>query len=214
MNGKLYALTFELQDFGQNVSHVVGKTYYTHDFFTDRQVYAGMSRDFAFHGDEKYTFMRTPCTLAIPLRVRKQKLWYSIVNANLQKERITGKLRYITEGYQEYLLPGCTFLAFSLVKPEGQVLFIGKKSCLALITNVKEIEYSVNRNCWTTLDQVYFQDYEKFRDEEILQLRITDASQRYLIGQFKTVSAIEIKYDQSVFRFYSLWKYIEENPDY
>lgn len=210
MNGKVYAVTFELQDFGQNVSHLVGKTYYTHDFFTDRQVFAGISHAFAFLGDTDYTVMRTPCTLAIPLQVRKQKSWFSTVNANLQKEQNTGKLRYITEGYQEYLLPGCTYLAFSLVKPEGKALFIGKKSCLALITDLEEIEYSVRRNCWTTLDQVYFTDYEKYRSNEILKMKIKDASQRYLIGQFETTSSIEVTYDKKTYRFYSLWKYVEE----
>jgi hypothetical protein len=208
----LYAVEFELQDFGQNVSHIVGKTYYTYDFFTDRQVYSAISRDFDFLGRQDYEFRRTPCTLAIPLRIRKQKFWYSIVNTNLQKERVTAKLRYLTEGYQEYMLPSSRYLAFSFLKPEKRALFIGKKGCLAFVRNVEKIAFCERQNMWTTLDLLYFRDYEEWKEKDILEMKITDASQRFILGQFRTRTLLDVKYNNASYKFYSLGLFLRECP--
>ncbi len=207
----LYAIEFELEDFGQNVSHVVGKSYYTHDFFTDRQVYSAVSRDFDFVGRQEYEFKRTPCTLAIPVDVQKQKFWFSTMNTDLQKEKATAKLRYLTEGYQEYILPSSSYLAFSFIKPEGRVLFIGKKGCLAWVRRVEEITFSEKQGMWTTLDLLYFRDYEERREKDILEMRVIDASQRFLVGRFKTTFLIEIEYKNTAYRFYSLGLFLREH---
>jgi hypothetical protein len=206
----LYAIEFELQDFGQNVSHVVGKTYYTYDFFTDRQVYSAITRDFDFVGRQKYEFKRTPCTLAIPINVRKVKLWFSTINTDLQKEKVTGKLRYLTEGYQEYILPSSSYLAFSFIRPQSRALFIGKKGCLAHTTRVEKVAFSKKRGEWSTLDLLYFKDYKERGEKEILEMRIKDASQRFLVGQFRTTSTVEIEYNNSAYRFYGLELYLTE----
>ncbi len=207
----LYAVEFELQDFGQNVSHVVGKTYYTHDFFTDRQVYSAISRDFDFVGRQEYEFKRTPCTLAIPINMRKQKFWFSIMNADLQKEKATGKLRYLTEGYQEYVLPSSRYLAFSFIKPENKALFIGKKGCLAYVRRLEKVIFSEKLNMWTTLDLLYFKDYEERGKKDIVEMRVADASQRFLLGHFKTTFSVETEYNNSVYRFYSLGLFLREH---
>ncbi len=202
----LYAIEFELEDFGQNVSHVVRKTYYTYDFFTDRQVYSAITKDFDLIGRDRYEFKRVPCSLAIPLNVQKQKIWFSITNADLQKEQVTGALTYITEGYQEYLLPGSKFLAFSFIKPKEKTLFIGKKSSLAIINNSEKVDFEERKTEWTTLDIVYFNDYQSQMGKEILELKLLDASKRFLVGHFKTSALIEVAYNGKNYRFYSLWK--------
>lgn len=202
----LYAIEFELEDFGQNVSHVVRKTYYTHDFFTDRQVYSALTRDFDLIGRDFYDFKRVPCSLAIPINVQKQKIWFSITNADFQKEQMTGLLTYLTEGYQEYLLPGSKFLAFSFIKPEGKTIFIGKKSCLATINGLKKVDFNEKKLGWTTLDMVYLDDYRGQVGKEILEIRLLDASRRFFVGQFKTSNLIEVTHNDKSYRLYSLWK--------
>jgi len=207
---KLYAINFELEDFGQNISHVVRKTYYSYNFFTDRQVYAGLTRDFDFIGRQSYEFKRVPCTIAIPINVKKIKNWYSIKNANLQKETNTGKLRYLTEGFQELILPGSEFLAFSFIKPKDKTLFLGKKSTLAFLDSVEEVEFKIKKNAWTSLELLYFTDYEKYVNKEIFKLKTIDASQRFLVGKIKTSDSIEVEYRGNIYRFYGLWKFLDE----
>jgi len=200
---ELFALEFELEEFGQNVSHLIRKTYYTHDFFTDRQVHASITREFDLLGRDKYEYKIVPCTLAIPLKVDKKRIWFSTVNADFQKEK-TGGLTYITEGYQEYLAPGSRFLAFSFIKPEQKAIFIGKKGALAIIDKVSKVNYKIVNNSWTSLDIVYLNDYEKFSGSEILEIRLKDASQRFLIGQFKCTKILETEYNGRKFGFYTL----------
>lgn len=202
----LYAVEFELEEFGQNVSHLTRKTYYTHDFFTDRQVYAGITRDFEFVGREEYVFKKVPCSLAIPLKIEKRKEFFSIKNVNLQKERATAILRYITEGNQEYLTPGSRFLAFSLIKPDQNIMFIGKKSSLARINVTQEVSFKEEYNQWTTTDLIYLKEYEKQKNREIFGLRLKDVSKRYMVGQFKVSNLIKTTYKDHIYRFYSLWK--------
>lgn len=206
---ELFALEFELEEFGQNISHLVRKTYYTNDFFTDRQVHASITREFDLLGRDKYEYKRVPCTLAIPLHVEKKRIWFSTVNTDYQKEQITGALTYITEGYQEYLVPSSRFLAFSFIKPEQKAIFIGKKGALATITKLNKVNYKIVNNSWTSLDLVYLHDYEKFSGSEILEVRPKDASQRFLIGQFKCTKTLETEYNGQKFGFYTLLKSLE-----
>lgn len=207
---ELYALEFELGEFGQNVSHLVRKTYYTHDFFTDRQVYASITKEFDMIGRDSYEYKKVPCTLAIPLHTTKKKIWFSIVNTDFQKEQNTGALMYVTEGHQEYLTPGSKFLAFSFIKPENKTIFIGKKGAFATIDNMSKVNYKIVSNSWTTLDIIYLKEYEKYFGSEILELRLKDASQRFLIGQFKCAKTLETEYNGHRYNFYSLFKFIEE----
>lgn len=205
---ELFALEFELEEFGQNVSHLIRKTYYTHEFFTDRQVHASITREFEILGRDKYEFKRVPCTLAIPLDVEKKRIWFSTVNADFQKEK-TGGLTYITEGYQEYLVPGSRFLAFSFIKPEQKAIFIGKKGALAIINKLSKVNYKIVNNSWTSLDLVYLNDYEKFSGSDILEVKLKDASQRFLIGQFRCTKTLETEYNDQKFSFYTILKSLE-----
>lgn len=205
---ELFALEFELEEFGQNVSHLIRKTYYTHDFFTDRQVHASITKEFDLLGGGKYEYKIVPCTLAIPLKVEKKRIWFSTVNADFQKEK-TGGLTYITEGYQEYLAPGSRFLAFSFIKPEHKAIFIGKKGALAIIDKVSKVNYKIVNNSWTSLDLVYLNDYEKFSGSDILEVKLKDASQRFLIGQFRCAKTLETEYNDQKFSFYTILKSLE-----
>jgi len=202
----LYAIKFELEEFGQNVSHLTRKTYYTHDFFTDRQVYAAITHSFEFSGTSQYKFEKVPCTFAIPLDVKKHKTFFSINNANLQKEQITAVLRYITEGRQELIVPGSKFLAFSFVEPRYDKLFIGKKSALATVEKKEKVTFEEKKDEWTTEDMIYLQEYEAEKNKEIFGVRLVDASTRFLVGRFKVSSSLEVLFEDHVYRFYSLWK--------
>jgi hypothetical protein len=201
---QLYAVEFELEDFGQNVAHLVGKTYYTHDFFTDRQVYSGITRKFELAGKEHYELQAVPCTIALPLLVEKQKMWFSGVNADFQKEQRTEVLRYISEGYQEYLKPGSRFLAFSFVKPDQMSLFIGKKGALASITELRQVGYTLKADGWTTLDLVYFERYKEQQGKQISEMRLKHAAQRFLVGEFRCTQVLETEYEGTPYRFYTL----------
>ena len=206
----LYAITFELEEFGQNVSHLTRKTYYTHDFFTDRQVYAAITHSFTFFGTDQYEFERVPCTFAIPLDVRKHKTFFSINNADLQKEQITAVLRYITEGRQELITPGSKFLAFSFVEPKYDKLFIGKKSALANIEKKEKVLFEEKKDEWTTEDMIYLQEYNAEKNKEIFGVRLVDASTRFLVGRFNVSNLLEVKFEDRIYKFYSLWKRYKE----
>lgn len=84
----LYAIKFELEEFGQNVSHLTRKTYYTHNFFTDRQVFAGISHSFAFFGTDEYKIETVPCTFAIPLDVKKHRIFFLLTTRAFRKNRL------------------------------------------------------------------------------------------------------------------------------
>jgi hypothetical protein len=209
-SSSLYAIKFELEEFGQNVSHLTRKTYYTHNFFTERQVYAAITHSFEFSGTSQYKYERVPCTFAIPLDVRKHKTFFSINNANLQKEQITAVLRYITEGRQELIAPGSKFLAFSFVEPRYDKMFIGKKSALATIEKKENVTFEEKRDEWTTEDMIYLQEYEAEKNKEIFEMRLVDASTRFLVGRFKVSNLLEVRFEDHVYRFYSLWKRYNE----
>jgi len=206
---KLYAVEFELEDFGQNISHLVRKTYYTHDFFTDRQVYVGMTLDFSHvNMDDEWTFKRVPCTMAIPIDVAKTRRWYSVKNTDLQKKK-TGNLTYVTEGYQEYLTPGSRFLTFTFIEPK-KALFIGKKGALASVQDVEKVNGEIHENEWTSLDLLYTRDYERYKKDEISEIRLKDASQRFLVGNFKTSKVLKVDYQGDKYSFYSLYRYLKD----
>jgi hypothetical protein len=202
----LYAIKFELEEFGQNVSHLTRKTYYTHDFFTDRQVYAAITHCFTFRGADQYEFEKVPCTFAIPLDVKKHKTFFSINNADFQKEQITAVLRYITEGRQELITPGSKFVAFSFVEPKYDKLFIGKKSALANIEKKEKVLFEEKKDEWTTEDMIYLQEYNAEKNKEIFGVRLIDASTRFLVGRFKVSNLIEVRFEDRIYKFYSLWK--------
>lgn len=206
----LYAIKFELEEFGQNVSHLTRKTYYTHDFFTDRQVYAAITHCFTFLGADQYEFEKVPCTFAIPSDVKKHKTFFSINNADLQKEQITAVLRYITEGRQELITPGSEFVAFSFVEPKYDKLFIGKKSALANIVKKEKVFFEEKRDEWTTEDMIYLQEYNSEKNKEIFGVRLVDASTRFLVGRFKVSNLLEVRFEDRIYRFYSLWKRYNE----
>lgn len=212
-NGKttsLYAIKFELEEFGQNVSHLTRKTYYTHDFFTDRQVFAGITHSFLFRGIEKYEAEQVPCTFAIPLDVKKHGTFFSITNTNLQKEQMTAKLRIITEGHHELISPGSKFIAFSFVEPLHDALFIGKKSALAHIEKKEKVVFAEKKDDWTTEDLISLREYEEEKNKTIFGVRLSDASTRYLVGQFKVSNLIETEFEGRKYKFYSLWKRHDE----
>jgi len=202
----LYAIRFELEEFGQNVSHLTRKTYYTHKFFTDRQVFAGITNSFSFVGTDEYKPEKVPCTFAIPLDVKKFRTFFSINNASLQKEQMTAILRYVTEGHQELIAPGSQFVAFSFIEPRYDKLFIGKKSALAHVEKKEKVTFEEKRNDWTTEDMIYLQDYETEKDKEIFGIRLVDASTRFLVGRFQVSNLLETKFEGRIYRFYSLWK--------
>lgn len=202
----LYAIKFELEEFGQNISHLTRKTYYTHNFFTDRQVYAAITNSFAFIGIEEYKIEKVPCTFAIPLDVKKHKTFFSINNTSLQKEQRTAVLRYVTEGYQEFIAPGSKFLAFSFVEPCHDVMFIGKKSAMAHIEKKEKVTFEEKRDDWTTEDMIYLQEYEAEKDKTIFGVRLIDASTRFLVGRFRVSSLLETEFEDRIYRLYSLWK--------
>ena len=125
----LYGFTFVLEEFAQNISHVSRKTYFSHSFFTDRQVYAAIT---GLHQmQEKWEYMRVPNTLALPRGAPvKKRQYFSTLNRRLEKSNeLVGKSFYLIDGRQEYLAPGNLFTAFSLQQPP-RILFIGKKGCL------------------------------------------------------------------------------------
>jgi hypothetical protein len=206
----LYAIRFELEEFGQNVSHLTRKTYYTHNFFTDRQVFAGITHSFAFVGTDEYITEKVPCTFAIPLDVRKHRTFFSISNANLQKEQITAVLRYVTEGHQELITPGSRFVAFSFVEPLYDKMFIGKKSALAHIEKKEKVMFKERKDDWTTEDMVYLQEYETEKGKKVFGMRLIDASTRFLVGRFKVSNLLETSFDGRTYRFYSLWRRFNE----
>jgi hypothetical protein len=206
----LYAIRFELEEFGQNVSHLTRKTYYTHNFFTDRQVFVGITHSFAFVGIDEYVTEKVPCTFAIPLEVRKHRTFFSINNASLQKEQNTAVLRYVTEGHQELIAPGSRFIAFSFVEPLYDKMFIGKKSALAHIEKKEKVTYREKKDDWTTEDMVYLREYETEKSERIFGMRLIDASTRFLIGRFKVSNLLETSFEGRTYRFYSLWKRFNE----
>ena len=202
----LYAIEFELEEFGQNVSHLTRKTYYTHSFFTDRQVYAAITHSFKFSGTNEYKFEKVPCTFAIPLDVKKHKTFFSINNADLQKEQITAVLRYVTEGRHEFIAPGSKFLAFSFIEPNYNKMFIGKKSALANIEKKEKVTFKEKKDEWTTEDMIYLQEYEAEKNKEIFGIRLVDASTRFLVGRFKVSNLLEVEFEDRIYKFYSLWK--------
>lgn len=206
----LYAIKFEIGEFGQNISHLTRKTYYTHDFFTDRQVYAAITHSFSFIGFTEYEIERVPCTFAIPLDVRKHKIFFSINNTNLQKEQRTAILRYVTEGYQELIAPGSKFLAFSFAEPLYDVLFVGKKSALAHIEKREKVVFREKKDGWTTEDMVYLDEYEAEKNKTIFGVRLSDASTRFLVGRFKVSNLLETEFEGHIYRLYSLWKRYDE----
>ena len=206
----LYAIKFELEEFGQNVSHLTRKTYYTHNFFTDRQVFAGISHSFAFVGTHEYKIETVPCTFAIPLDVKKHRAFFSINNTSLQKEQKTAVLRYVTEGHQELIAPGSKFVAFSFVEPLYEKMFIGKKSALAHIEQKEKVAFKETRDDWTTEDMIYLHEYKAEKDEGIFGMRLIDASTRFLVGRFRVSHLLETSFDGRTYRFYSLWKRLNE----
>ncbi len=216
INPSLYAIKFELEEFGQNVSHLTRKTYYTHDFFTDRQVYVAITHCFEFVGTGQYKIEEVPCTFAIPLDVRKHRAFFSINNASLQKEQHTAVLRYVTEGHQELISPGSKFLAFSFVEPRYDKMFIGKKSALAHIEKKEKVNFEEKKDEWTTEDMIYLKEYETEMNKDITGVRMADASTRFLVGRFKVSNLLEIKFEDKTYKFYSLWKSytkLQSNPN-
>lgn len=206
----LYAIKFELEEFGQNVSHLTRKTYYTHNFFTDRQVFAGISHSFAFIGANEYKIETVPCTFAIPLDAKKHRTFFSINNASLQKEQKTAILRYVTEGHQELIIPGSKFVAFSFIEPLHEKMFIGKKSALAHIEGKEKVTFKERKNDWTTEDMIYLREYETEKDKRIFGMRLIDASTRFLVGRFKVSHLLETSFEGRIYKFYSLWKRLSE----
>lgn len=206
----LYAVKFELEEFGQNVSHLTRKTYYTHEFFTDRQVFVGITHSFAFVGIDQYVAEIVPCTFAIPLDVKKHRTFFSTNNANLQKEQNTAKLVIVTEGHHEFISPGSKFVAFSFIEPPYDKLFIGKKSALAHVEKKEKVTFAEKKDDWTTEDMISLREYEMKKNKEIFGVRLTDASARYLVGQFKVSNLIETEFEGRKYKFYSLWKRYNE----
>ncbi|MBI4316854.1 MAG: hypothetical protein HY675_00070 [Chloroflexi bacterium] len=211
----LFAVEFELQDFGQNVSHLTRKTYYSHDFFTDRQVYAAISGrwigslsvkgNLASHSAYQLLSERVPATIAISRSpVPKTKSWFSILPRDLAKsnERVNVSL-VIQEGWRELILPGTRFVAFSFEKPPN-IMFIGKKGAFAKLLNCTEVDYSLRPNAWTTTDLIYYSDYMNLWGKEITNARFRDASARFLVGEFECSEVLEVQYKGELFRFFSL----------
>ena len=206
----LYAIKFELEEFGQNVSHLTRKTYYTHNFFTDRQVFAGITHSFPFMESIEYRIEKVPCTFAIPINVKKHRVFFSINNASLQKEQVTAVLRYVTEGHQELIAPESAFLAFSFIEPHDNKMFIGKKSAMARIDKKQKVVFRERKDDWTTEDLIYLQEYEAKKNEEIFGVRLVDASARFLVGKFKVSNFLETEFENRTYRFYTLWKRYKE----
>lgn len=214
----LYAFEFELQDFGQNVSHLTRKTYYTHDFFTDREVYAAISGrwvgalrtegELASHKAYEALSERVPTTLACSRSpIAKTKRWFSILPRDLAKsnKRVNVSLA-ILEGWREVILPGTRFLAFSFVRPP-KIMFIGKKGAFAKMLSCEEVTYSLRPCIWTTLDLIYYADYLSMWGKEITNARFRDASARFLLGEFECSEVLEVRYEGELFRFFSLVLY-------
>lgn len=202
---KIWAVEFILDDFGQNVSHVVKKTYYTHRFFTDRQVYVGMTRAFDNQNTvQEWIYEPTPTTPAFPIEIRVAKFWFSTVNTALSKYTADG-LRYLGEGFQEYILPGSRFRFFSLIKPNTRTLFIGKKGCQATITDIKELTGNETGPGMTTNDILY---HCEMKDWDLPEIHLTDMSARFVVGRYFAPKRIECDFEGTRIAFFSLtrWK--------
>ena len=201
---KIWVVEFEMNDFGQNVSHVVKKTYYTHRFFTDRQVYVGMTRSFLHSMDQqKWQYEPTPVTPAFPMDIRVAKFWFSTVNAELSKHKADG-LKYLGEGNQEYILPGSRFRFVSLIKPRTDVLFIGKKGAMATIVRKTELSAKKVGPGITSQDILYRKEMEAW---DIPEIHLTDMSARFVVGRFEAPSRIAVEYDGEYLSYFSLTRW-------
>lgn len=203
---KVWAIEFTLNDFGQNVSHVVKKTYYTHRFFTDRQVYAGLTRSFAQQITQtEWIYEPTPVTPAFPIDINIAKFWFSTVNSALSKDKADG-MKYLGEGHQEYILPGSRFRFYSLVQPETRNLFVGKKGCMAGIDRVTELQGRKIGKGMTSQDIVYRNEMKCWDMDEI---HLTDMSARFLVGRFVAPERIAVDHEGQKMRFFSLTQWSE-----
>lgn len=43
-------------------------------------------------------------------------------------------------------------------------------------------------------------------NKEIFGVRLVDASTRFLVGRFKVSNLLEVKFEEQINKFYSLWK--------
>lgn len=208
----LYGFDIVLEEFGQNISHVTSKTYFTHTFFTDRQVYGAITGIVENIGE--WQPRRTLCTAAFPLGFAERKrVWFSTIPRDYYKENaLNKKSYYLMEGYQEYLVPATRFRAFSFIKPPA-VIFIGKKRAMACIENVKKCHAAIKKDDWTTRDLVYTDTYRAAWGSGIKQANIEDASSRFLVGRFFCDEVLEVTYNDETYRFYQLLAEIrkEEN---
>ena len=107
---------------------------------------------------------------------------------------------------QQLIVPGSKFLAFSFVESHYDKLFIGKKSALATVEKKERVTFEEKKNDWTTEDMIYLQEYEAQKNKEIFGIRLVDASTRFLVGRFKVSNLLEVRFEDHVYRFYSLWK--------
>ena len=57
---------------------------------------------------------------------------------------------------------------------------------------------------------ISLREYELEKNKEIFGVRLTDASTRYLVGQFKVSNLIETEFEGRKYKFYSLWKRYNE----
>ena len=66
--------------------------------------------------------------------------------------------------------------------------------------------FEEKKNDWTTEDMIYLQEYEAQKNKEIFGIRLVDASARFLVGRFKVFNLLEVRFEDHIYRFYSLWK--------
>lgn len=210
MDPQLWGFTFELQDFAQNVSHVTSKTYFTHDHFSDRSVYVALTGETERRRD--WAFRRVPATLALPTgEVQKHRTWFVTVPRDFQRsnKRVQAS-RVLLDGYKELIMPGTLYEGFAFVNPPHN-LFIGKKGAFARIIDAQPVDYTLSERRWTTTDLVYVGELARLREEGILQrLRISDASARYLVGEFECSRLLETAYHGERRAFLSLYLWLTE----
>lgn len=201
---KVWIVEFELNDFGQNVSHVVKKTYYTHRFFTDRQVYVSMTRSFLHSMNQtEWIYEPTPVTAAFPLEIRLAKFWFSTVNTELEKQK-ADPMKYLGEGHQEYILPGSRFRFLSLINPPTDVMFIGKKGALASIVRKDEVDARIVGPGLTSQDILYRTEMD---DWDLNEIHLTDMSSRFVVGRFHAPTRIAVDIDGQRHSYFSLTRW-------
>lgn len=185
-----YRIEFRLEDFGHNNAHLTSKDYLTQSFFTPTQI------DYALLGNEdlishpKYEFEKSKSTPAVSNNLEIVRRLYTIRNVFISAHGFKNeKPRYPFHGRVMYITPGTIFRTYSQIRPNSEVIFIGKKRRVARILESQAMNARKVKKFVRTSPDLLSQEQFKKLSPKYFKIKL---SQRWVFGEFEVEEALQI----------------------